>query len=73
MQQAKSEFEKDFYKLMNNAPFGKSFENVGSRSTIEIVNGQETRQLEKFIAKPNFRDAHIFEHTKNGTFYGNLK
>lgn len=37
-QAAKSEFEKDFFKLTNNAYyFGKSMENVINGRTIEIV------------------------------------
>jgi hypothetical protein len=47
---AKSEFEKDFFKLMNNACFGKSIENARNRRTIEIVG--EPTKLKKLIAKP---------------------
>ena len=54
--QAKSEFEKDFYKLMNNSPYGKSFENVRNRATINIINEQETRQLEKLIVNLKGRE-----------------
>ena len=58
---AKNEFEKDFYKLMNNSVFGKTMENVRERSKIKIVNGQNTEKLERLVAKPNYRGAFAFE------------
>ena len=50
---AKNNFEKDFYKLMNNSVFGKTMENIRNRVDVKLVNTQE--KLRKLVSKPNFK------------------
>ena len=64
-----NEFEKDFFKLMNNSVFGKTKENIRNRVYIKLVNDE--KQTEKLTAKPNFDHCNVFSeklvaiHMKN--------
>ena len=58
---AKNSFEKDYYKLLNNAYFGKTMENVRKRINVILVT--EAKRLKKLASKPNYEDFIVFhEH-----------
>ena len=54
---SKNDLEKDLFKLMNNAIFGKSMENVLNRSNIKLINNDPEKLL-KLIRQPNFQNAY---------------
>lgn len=58
-QNAKNDFEKDYFKLMNNSVFGKTMENV--RDRIEVKLAFDETYFRKYTSKPNY---------KNTTKYG---
>ena len=50
--EAKNDFKKDFFKLMNNAVFGKTVENVRNHRDIKMLTTE--RQRNKFASQPNY-------------------
>ena len=50
--QAKNDFEKDFFKLMNNTVFGKTMENVRNHRDIKIVTTDKRRSI--LASEPNY-------------------
>ena len=55
---AKNNFEKDFFKLMNNSVFGKTMENIRNRVNVKLVNTD--KKFKKLVAKPNYESRKIF-------------
>ena len=74
-EKAKNDFEKDFFKLMNNAVFGKIMENVRKRRDITLVTTERRRDY--LVLEPNYHTTKIFkekllviEMKKNSNTYG---
>ena len=49
---AKNDFEKDFFKLMNNSVFGKTMENVRNHRDINLVTTDKRRSI--LASEPNY-------------------
>jgi hypothetical protein len=47
------DYEKDYYKLMNNAVFGKTMEDVRDRNTFKFIT--DAKKYEKYTTKPEFK------------------
>jgi hypothetical protein len=68
---AKNDFEKDFFKLMNNSVFGKTMENVRNRVDIQLVTTEE--KARKLISKPNYKSRTIFSENLVAVHMGRTK
>ena len=51
--EAKNDSEKDFFKLMNNAVFGKAMENVRKHRNIKLVTTDKRRN--QLASEPNYK------------------
>ena len=59
MQKAKTKFEKDFFKLMNNAFFGKTMENVKKHRYIKLVTKERRRNY--LVSESNYHTKKFFK------------
>ena len=72
---ANNEFEKDFFKLMNNSVFGKTMENIEKWVNVKLVTTKEKAM--KLSSHPNFESFTIFDehliavHMKREKMYYN--
>jgi len=64
--QAKSDFETDFYKLMNNSVFGKTMENLRNRVDLKIVRALEQNNICKLVSDPAYNRFTVFSNDMAG-------
>ena len=69
--QAKNDFEKDFYKLMDNSVFGKTMESVQKHRNIKLVTSKEAYL--RTVMEPNFKSGVLFGENLMGCEMGKIK
>ena len=55
--EAKNDFEKDLFKLMNNSVFGKTMENIRKHKDIKLVTTDKKRS--KLVSEPNYHTINL--------------
>ena len=69
---AKNDFEKDFYKLLNDVFYGKWLENVRSLLRLEFIEKDEFKKIIKQQSKLTFNGLHnLYENCDSYTFKQN--
>ena len=68
---ATNDFEKDFFKLMNNSVFGKTMENIRKHRNIKLVMTEEKYLCT--VMKPNFKSGVLFGENLMGCEMGKIK
>ena len=68
---ATNDFEKDFYKLMDNSVFRKTMENIRKHRNIKLVTNQEAYL--KLVMKPNFKSGVRFGENQMSCEMGKIK
>ena len=68
---ATNDFEKDFFKLMNNSVFGKTMENIGKHRNIKLVTTEE--KYLRTVMSLNFKSGVLFGENLMGCEMGKIK
>ena len=68
---ATNDFEKDFYKLMNDSVFEKTVESFRKHRNIKLVTSKEAYL--KTVMKPNFKSGVLFGEILMGCEMGKVK
>ena len=58
---AESDFEKDFFKLMNNSVFGKTMKNLRKRIRVDLVRASENDRMRRLVVDPAYLSHRIFD------------
>ncbi|XP_065654646.1 uncharacterized protein LOC136081272 [Hydra vulgaris] len=56
---ATNDFEKEFFKLMNNSVFGKTMENIENRVNVRLITNRD--EAVKLASRPNYESRTIFD------------